>query len=164
MLESSAALFGAAVESERGYEMKLGAAVLFLALAPSGAAIAQVADEGKAIELPKVEHRIAVSQAIKTAVMTAVKKELRDPASAQFGPMSAFLMADKSVDVCGEVNAKNGFGGYTGRRLFWAPLVSFTGRRGNQVWFGPGAVIHDDDDPTRFYELYPFCDPLNSPR
>lgn len=50
----------------------------------------------------------------------AVNKQLKDPASAQHG--QAFVVtstesSDKFTDmrfVCGDVNAKNSFGGYTG--------------------------------------------------
>ena len=48
----------------------------------------------------------------------AVVSQLRDPSSAQFGPRleRRFVM---SVDVvCGTVNAKNGYGGYTGQTIF----------------------------------------------
>ncbi|HEX8382452.1 MAG TPA: hypothetical protein VF592_03655 [Sphingomonas sp.] len=45
----------------------------------------------------------------------AVKDLLRDPNSAEFGK---HLYDVSTGTVCGEVNAKNGFGGYTGRKLF----------------------------------------------
>ncbi|WP_420137867.1 hypothetical protein [Sphingomonas sp.] len=43
----------------------------------------------------------------------AVTSALNDPASAQFRNVQAFPKG-----VCGEVNAKNGFGGYVGFRRF----------------------------------------------
>jgi hypothetical protein len=46
-----------------------------------------------------------------------VEKRLRDPASAQFSRLSVADIGLKTV-VCGEVNAKNGFGGYGGRESF----------------------------------------------
>jgi hypothetical protein len=55
-------------------------------------------------------------------VEAAVKQKLRDPDSAIFGSMSVYgdrKLAGKSVTVvCGSVNAKNGFGGYTGSTDF----------------------------------------------
>jgi|KBSMisStaDraftv2_1062788.scaffolds.fasta_scaffold842649_2 hypothetical protein len=47
----------------------------------------------------------------------AVLKELRDPSSAQWRDIT-YPIAGNSIDICGYVNAKNGFGGYTGFRRF----------------------------------------------
>lgn len=47
------------------------------------------------------------------AAQEAVKLKLKDPASAQFRNVKS-----KGYSVCGEVNAKNGFGGYTGYTRF----------------------------------------------
>jgi hypothetical protein len=44
----------------------------------------------------------------------AVLAALKDPESARFGPMTA----GKPGTVCGTVNARNSFGGYTGNRAF----------------------------------------------
>jgi len=56
----------------------------------------------------------------------AVKRKLRDPSSAQFRNMGVFhpAFADGPPQaVCGEVNSKNGFGGYSGYTIFvWAAL------------------------------------------
>ncbi len=52
-----------------------------------------------------------------------VSRHLKDPASAEFRNQSG---------MCGEVNAKNGFGGYTGFRRFMAAnedLVVFEGEK-----------------------------------
>ncbi len=46
-----------------------------------------------------------------------VEGKLKDPQSAQFQNMTVSGKAGASV-VCGEVNAKNGFGGYTGFKRF----------------------------------------------
>jgi hypothetical protein len=43
---------------------------------------------------------------------------LKDPASAQFGRIFDGRGLVGKATVCGEVNAKNGFGGYTGMRPF----------------------------------------------
>lgn len=47
----------------------------------------------------------------------AVKLKLRDPDSAQFRNVKMGGRADLPL-VCGEVNSKNGFGGYTGFQRF----------------------------------------------
>ena len=57
----------------------------------------------------------------------AIKSRLRDPESAQFGRVWAG--GDSQVVACGYVNAKNGFGGYTGEELYWGvpPIVVTAG-------------------------------------
>ncbi|SHG73280.1 hypothetical protein SAMN05444169_3869 [Bradyrhizobium erythrophlei] len=55
-------------------------------------------------------------------VQMAVKQQLRDPDSATFGPMS--LYSDRKMNdyytpvVCGTINSKNDFGGYSGNKAF----------------------------------------------
>src|SRR5260370_28700524 len=57
-------------------------------------------------------------------VEAAVRPQLRDPQSAVFRDLSA--TNDRKIGgspaglvVCGYVNAKNGFGGYTGEKMFF---------------------------------------------
>lgn len=59
-------------------------------------------------------------------VEAAVKARLRDPDSAQFGKMYPVVGG-----VCGSVNSKNGFGGFSGETTF--VYVS----AGNQVFIDP---------------------------
>ena len=60
----------------------------------------------------------------------AVKQNLKDPSSAQFGRYTAFtytLNGEKQpVAVCGYVNAKNSYGGYGGEQPFIARRVGTT--------------------------------------
>lgn len=64
-----------------------------------------------------------------------VRDLLRDPESAQF---SDFTVAGNGLLVCGKVNAKNGMGGYVGKRTFI-------------VWANDGASIAGDEmDSIRF--------------
>ena len=52
-------------------------------------------------------------------IEAGVRSSLKDPASAMFGPqMGAARMADGDIIVCGTVNAKNSYGGYTGAKPF----------------------------------------------
>lgn len=44
----------------------------------------------------------------------AIRQTLRDPASAEFRNDGVRIVADSQRIVCGEVNSKNGFGGYAG--------------------------------------------------
>lgn len=49
--------------------------------------------------------------------LTAIRQNLKDPESADFGLARAYA-ADGTIYVCGTVNAKNSFGGYTGKRRY----------------------------------------------
>lgn len=48
------------------------------------------------------------------AIHSIVLSKLRDPGSVQWGEHKAGTDANGKTFVCGMVNAKNGFGGYTG--------------------------------------------------
>ena len=52
------------------------------------------------------------------AVRSGVRAVLKDPGSAQFGTIRAVRMSEGAYVVCGYVNARNSFGGYTGHQLF----------------------------------------------
>lgn len=57
-------------------------------------------------------------------VEAGVRKSLKDPNSAIFGSMvAAKNAAEPGVYVCGYVNAKNSFGGYTGDQPFMGLLA-----------------------------------------
>jgi hypothetical protein len=58
-------------------------------------------------------------------VQTGVRAILKDPDSARFGVMAAAQNSEMLV-VCGWVNAKNSFGGYTGEEAFWGRLAGST--------------------------------------
>lgn len=55
---------------------------------------------------------------LKAEAEESVRRQLRDPDSARFsyGPIP-FVFPEQGL-VCGEVNARNGFGGYTGNQMF----------------------------------------------
>ena len=65
-----------------------------------------------------------LTQEQKTAVQSGVKLDLKDPESARFGLMVAASHPNKSSMVCGMVNAKNSYGGYTGDRPYFGLLIS----------------------------------------
>ena len=54
----------------------------------------------------------------KAMVMAGVKNKLRDPESAKFEDIYAMNGSHGKRSYCGYVNAKNGFGGYTGKLTF----------------------------------------------
>jgi hypothetical protein len=63
------------------------------------------------------------------AVQDGVKRKLRDPESARFGEMVAGRSKRGVISVCGSVNAKSGFGGYTGNSTFSGILGEFGTKR-----------------------------------
>lgn len=67
------------------------------------------------------------------AVQDGVRKSLKDPSSAEFGSYKATrsLGPDGAIVVCGTVNAKNSFGGYTGHLPYGGMLAEI----------GPGGAV-----------------------
>lgn len=65
----------------------------------------------------------SLSPADITAVHAGLRDTLKDPASAQFDEPHAGLDKDGTMLVCGHVNARNSFGGYTGKQPFVGVLT-----------------------------------------
>lgn len=63
-----------------------------------------------------------LSEAQRATVHRAVTAVLKDPESARFGAMNAGVTKQGAILVCGYVNAKNSFGGYTGDSPYWGWL------------------------------------------
>lgn len=53
-----------------------------------------------------------------TASKRAVAAQMKDPESVQFKDVYANYTEEYDIVACGRVNAKNGFGGYTGFKRF----------------------------------------------
>lgn len=76
------------------------------------------------ITLPERQQAMAQAQEqarqnlLFQAAEQAVRALLRDPSSAQFKRLSILKGKDGKSYVCGQVNAKNAFGGYTGFSAF----------------------------------------------
>jgi hypothetical protein len=56
-----------------------------------------------------------------------LRNGLKDPESARFGMMNSVKHPDGTVSICGWVNAKNSYGGYTGEMPFIAVYSIKTG-------------------------------------
>ena len=63
-----------------------------------------------------------VSKADIALAQGTVRAALLDPASANFGPVGAGQNPRGRVVICGLVNGKNAFGGYTGDQYFYGAL------------------------------------------
>ena len=81
---------------------------LMLAVFTNGTALAEKPTQG--------QQRLAIA---------AVKLQLKDPASAVFSNFDTFIVGD-SRRICGEVRAKNSYGGYNNPLKFW--MISQNGR------------------------------------
>lgn len=64
-------------------------------------------------------YRVAASDEQKSFAQEKVAYSLKDPSSAQFRSLYALSRGMGDDTVCGEVNAKNGYGGYVGFRMFY---------------------------------------------
>lgn len=59
-----------------------------------------------------------------TQVQDGVRRSLKDPESARFGPMQAATNEAGDISVCGLVNGRNSYGGYTGEQPFIGGFAS----------------------------------------
>jgi hypothetical protein len=75
----------------------------------------------------KVPQRALSPQELET-VKNGILAQLKDPDSAKFGIMIAGTERDGSLLICGLVNSRNSFGGYTGALPFQMILVNGTSR------------------------------------
>lgn len=97
-------------------------------------------------------HQIAQSQGASSitnsAFVTAAKEELTrdflDPDAARF--RNLYLIMDKVRALCGEVNAKNKFGAYSGFRPFYA-----LDRESGEIGTG---IAPEDPSDTVFTTIY----------
>lgn len=72
---------------------------------------------------PAGNGQYILSDMEKNAIMNGVRARLKDPASAIFGGVVAKKDASGFVYVCGSINAKNSYGGYTGDKPYSGMLA-----------------------------------------
>jgi hypothetical protein len=79
---------------------------------------------GKPSFITKLEQspRYYLSAAEEKAVEDSVTEQLKEPLSARFSATVAAKETNGSILVCGNVNAKNSLGGYTGMKPFYVTL------------------------------------------
>lgn len=83
---------------------------------------------------------------LKIKAEVAVERKLKDPSSAQFEAFVSRLSGEPVV--CGTVNAKNGFGGYSGRQPF--------------IYAGGQAILSEEAAPETFSSIWSeSCKPLS---
>ena len=103
-------------------------ALLMLSACGGSGGVEQVSSAPQTPEYQKIK----VSNATISAVRKAVRKNLKDPSSAKFGAYRSLTYTEVETDgifkvagqkvtaVCGKINAKNSYGGFTGEKLFLA--------------------------------------------
>ena len=74
--------------------------------------------QGQGPTTAKTSTPTTLTAADTKAIHEGIRKALKDPDSARYGTMTASVNEKGSVTVCGFVNAKNSFGGYTGEKPF----------------------------------------------
>lgn len=93
-----------------------------------------------------------LSAAATKVIQDGVRKSLKDPNSAMFGTMVAAKGAgDAGVYVCGYVNAKNSFGGYTGDTPFMG-LLAVDDKKGPFA-FGLTGMGGTDTETAVIYQM-----------
>jgi hypothetical protein len=78
----------------------------------------------------KVQSRgtpFILSTKFRHGIESDLRNGLKDPDSARFGVMNAVKQKDGTISICGWVNAKNSYGGYTGETPFIAVYSTKTG-------------------------------------
>ena len=71
---------------------------------------------------PMISAPITLSASETGMAEQAIAGRLRDPGSAQFREITGYALEDGSRIICGEVNARNGFGGYAGFSPFYVRI------------------------------------------
>lgn len=100
-------------------------ALVMVGCTESGAERAQTTVKPTVARRPPPETRpVVLSPAEVRAVQAAARRKLKDPESARFGAIAASETASGGRFFCGTVNARNGFGGYTGSTPFTGILVT----------------------------------------
>ena len=97
-----------------------------------------------------VQDRFEITPTDRKAIEIGVRSRLKDPDSAKFGFMAAIKDGD-GARVCGVVNAKNSYGGYTGD----VPFIADYSPRSHLAVLG---VIGGTPDAN--YVAIKMCEPI----
>lgn len=110
------------------------------------------------VNAPPAENLVVVevTPAMQRAIQDTVKQQLKDPNSALFSGIKTYKKIDGSIEVCGYVNAKNSFGGYSGIAPFYT-LLSQVGSSDNVDYIGAGAVIAKPGQESLFFRMFVMC-------
>ena len=70
----------------------------------------------------KVREATELTPAQRTVIEEAIRLRLKDPNTARFGGFKARMAPDHGMIVCGTVNARKSYGGYSGSTTFFGVL------------------------------------------
>lgn len=87
-----------------------------------------------ALMLAATGAHAAAPQPSVRAVQQAVAAETRDPAATQFRDVRVVGAMEGGATACGQMNAKNGFGGMTGWQPFYAEMIALGATWKAVVW------------------------------
>jgi hypothetical protein len=90
-----------------------------------------------------IPRTVTVSAQKMAVYQSAVADTLRDPESTRFRKVRVVREADGSDALCGELNAKNAYGGYVGYAPFYAPVVTARDKAIAVVWLSPSIGLED---------------------
>lgn len=90
--------------------------------------------------VPNTNGPYSLSEVEQAAIVKGVQTRLKDPLSAVFGGAEATRDPKGFVYVCGSVNAKNSYGGYTGHQPYSGMLIG----NGPKVVFAVLGIAGDD--------------------
>lgn len=122
---------------ERGINMKIRI-VAFVAVATLTGC------QTNSMPPPPATAKYSLNDAERAAVEKGVRASLKDPASAMFGGMIASDAGGGVKYVCGLVNAKNSFGGYTGNTSYLGVLGSMQASGKTLATFSVTSMGTDD--------------------
>ena len=87
----------------------------------------QAKEKARADALKSFKARTGITDAKLIAkAEAAMREQLKDPDSAKFSDAKVFYNTRVGISVCGYVNARNSYGGYTGKQL-WTSNTAMTG-------------------------------------
>lgn len=112
------------------------------------------------VAVPQGLPEIAVTPQMEKAVADGIKNDLKDPDSARFYALRAFNNNDGTIAVFGLMNAKNSYGGYTGKLPFSIiVLQAKSSADGRNALFAHGGRFAEDSEAglSRFYQTHPGC-------
>ena len=91
------------------------------------------------VAVPSAQAQTKADLAFAKKAKEVVANVMKDPSSVQFRTLVVAKDSDGKRTLCGEVNAKNSFGAYTGFRPFYADLeyVKFMGNSEDPQELGP---------------------------
>jgi hypothetical protein len=103
--------------------------------------------------------RVELSSSVQAQAEKGVKEKLKDPNSAQFSNLRAYQKDAHMIAVCGDVNAKNSYGGYVGATPFISYVQTAQRSDGSTAYLIGIASLagSTESEVIIFYKMFPLC-------